>query len=206
MRFKRANPDNVIIIKTDDPTDSFEKLKNLLGETGYIKNLLIDYHANTFGENCRVEDPEVLNGMKDLAKSGFIGLGSQIYLGQCWAGGSEKFKQGNTQAYCKASDGATTYGGKTEAYSAGFKIFGDFGRMGWTLNFDDGGKPESDKPFHRQRGVAFYSSKLQKIVSMDISDDVVFKKDGSIHNKSTKTLDQNYEKYEKKKAKATKNP
>jgi hypothetical protein len=41
------------------------------------------------------------------------------------------FNQGYTKDICTWSDGATTYGGKTLAYAAGFLVKGDFARMGW---------------------------------------------------------------------------
>ena len=193
LKFAKKNPSSVIIIEADDPEKAINDLQIKLGSDGYVKNMLIDYHSGSFGKKS-INGKEAETAMKDLA-NGYIGLGSTIYLGNCWAGGDET-GQGHTVNYAQWSDKATVYGGKTEAKSAGFIVFGDFTRMSWALNFASGGKEgiaETEKKFAGQHGVSFYNSALRKIVSMDIKNTVKFNADGAINDKSPQSLQKRYE-------------
>jgi len=194
-KMERSNPGEVIVIESDNPEKAISDLKEKLGENGFVRNMLIDYHAGSFG-NYALNSSESRSAMKSLA-DGYIGNGSVIYLGNCWAGGAEK-DQGYTKSYAEWSDKATVYGGKTEAKSAGFKIFGDFTRMAWTLHFTPNGKSENvkeiEKKFAGQHGVSFYSTVFKTIVSVDIKKNVKFNTNGSIHGVSTSILQDTWEK------------
>ena len=194
QKFAKNNPNNVIIIEADDPEKAINDLQVKLGTDGYVKNMLIDYHAGSFGYKS-LNGKESERAMNDLA-NGYIGLGSNVYLGNCWAGGND-YNKDVTGDYSKWSDKTTVYGGKTEAKSAGFKLFGDFTRMSWTLNFTPGGKDaglkESEKKFAGQHGVSFYNPALKRIVSMDIKNTVKFNADGAINDTSPQTLQKRYE-------------
>jgi hypothetical protein len=62
----------------------------------------------------------------------------------------------------------------------------------------EGEKGENDRKLAGQRGVAFFSPALGKVVSMDIKDRVFFTKEGNIVDNAKKSLDDRYKEYHKK--------
>jgi RHS repeat-associated protein len=79
-KFEKANPNNTIIIETDDPNQALWTLPDKLGGDGYVKNLLIDYHSGSFG-SCSMGDGDVQKGLENLANNVMcIGKGSTEYI------------------------------------------------------------------------------------------------------------------------------
>lgn len=110
----------VKVITAGDAKEATDKIINKLGDNGYVKNLTIDYHAGTFGNQSLSSSTTELSRLS----GGYAGDASSCYLGQCWAVGNTALGRPDfTEAISEALDGATTYGNQAAASSISFALF-----------------------------------------------------------------------------------
>jgi hypothetical protein len=173
------------LIEAADEQDAATQIKNRCGTVGYIANLIIDFHKNSDeGEISPFSNESYNSGcakgaFRDLA-SQYIGIASNVYLGNCWAGGNSKVGGGErdlTLNTSQWSDGATSYGQQAAASSFGFLIFRTFyGPVfeSWAHNKAN----QSRKGWHT---VSYFEPQIKGIRSVEIKDRMKFSMDGTIH-------------------------
>jgi RHS repeat-associated protein len=111
------------VISAGNAKEATDKIINKLGANGYVKNLTIDYHAGTFGNQSLSSSTTELSRLA----GGYAGDVTTCYLGQCWAGGNTALGQTDyTGAISGALDGATTYGNQAAASSISFALSSHF--------------------------------------------------------------------------------
>jgi RHS repeat-associated protein len=111
------------VISAGNAKEATDKIINKLGDNGYVKNLTIDYHAGTFGNQSLSSSTTELSRLA----GGYAGDVTTCYLGQCWAGGNTALGRTDyTGAISGALDGATTYGNQAAASSISFALFSHF--------------------------------------------------------------------------------
>ncbi|WP_276504883.1 hypothetical protein [Terrimonas pollutisoli] len=111
------------VITASNAKEATDKIIGKLGDKGYVKNLTIDYHAGTFGNESLSSSTTELSRLA----GGYAGDATTCYLGQCWAGGNTASgAPDNTDDISNALDGATTYGNQAAASSISFALFSHF--------------------------------------------------------------------------------
>ena len=179
-RMERRGKGKMIVIEADDPNEALQQIKDKLGEDGYVKNIVFDYHRTERSFGCvSIESKEASVVFKELT-NGYAGVETTVYLGQCWAGGNDVQKN-LTEDISKQLDGATVYGHKAEASSFSFYFFGHFSRY---TGMKEGDYRNYDE--YKNVGkhvVSFYNPLLKKVVSVEILDKVKILNNGEIHSK-----------------------
>jgi hypothetical protein len=176
---ERRGDGKMIVIEADDPSEALELMKTKLGEDGYIQNMVIDYHrsSGSFG-NVPIEGVSAASFFSEL-KNGYAGIGTLVYLGQCWAGGNSK-QTNLTVNVSQQLDGATVYGHKSQASSLSFYFFGHFSRY---VPKKEGAYKETEE--YKNVGihvVSFYNPVLMRVSSVEIKDKIKILNNGQIHS------------------------
>ncbi len=120
----------VKVIEAENGTIAAKKIKDACGSDGYVKNLSINFHSDNFGNesttggNSLEEELAPGTPMASLT-NGYIGIGSNVLLGNCWAGGNSVNGQKNYVPYVSnAFDGAFTLGHQAAGSSFHFMFHG----------------------------------------------------------------------------------
>ncbi len=111
------------VVTAGNAKEATDKIINKLGDNGYVKNLTIDYHSNSFGGQSLSSSTTELSRLA----GGYAGTATTCYLGNCWAGGNTALGQTDyTGTISTALDGATTYGNQAAASSISFALSSHF--------------------------------------------------------------------------------
>ena len=193
------------IIQARNPAEMVAKMKEKLGEKGYVSNLTIDYHSGLMGEsswdpddageklhNSRdqkysnqytqqsnpLDGQDALDAFAELNK-GYAGWGTSIFLGNCWAGGnSAKQIPDYTSVISSQIDKAMVFGHQAAASTIGFVFRNTFNGPIYAPY----AKASNNKPF---RGI--YSMSVNGITTV-IRSKVTIHNNGRITTSNTTML------------------
>jgi len=111
------------VVAAGNAKEATDKIIDKLGDKGYVKNLTIDYHSNSFGNQSLSSSTTELSRLA----GGYAGTETTTYLGNCWAGGNAALGQTDyTGTISTALDGATVYGNQAAASSISFALSSHF--------------------------------------------------------------------------------
>jgi len=163
------------------------KVKDFLGEDGYINNMVIDYHRTEYDEMKKEGKDEFYTSLS----KGYSGTKTTVLLGMCWAGGAEinakEFRADLTGGISKLLDKATVYGLKTEANSVSFKLSGNFGVVNPAYLSGNNDWARHERGFESEWTVSRYNNASKKYTQEDIYKAVRLSLKGDIKATDVKT-------------------
>jgi len=191
-KMERKSGGGLKVIETDCAQDAVDQIKGSLKPDEYVKNITIDFHRSSgnfddaqFNDETNKSSYSIKTAFNDLA-NGYIGKGSNVYLGQCWAGGNEKLRIDNlSQRASEWLDGATTYGHQAAASSLSFFFNNHFSGAVYRTDY---GKTEANLARKGYHTISYFQPKLGYVVSVELKARVYIRNIGEIHLKSNVNL------------------
>lgn len=179
-KMERKSGGTLKVIEADNAQDAINQIKGSLSPEQYVQNLTIDFHRSSGPfDDPQFDDGSMQNAFTNLA-NGYIGKGSNVYLGMCWAGGNSDPGVAMNNLTERASnwlDGATTYGHQAAASSVSFYLNNNFSGPVW----EDYGKTEGNLARRGYHTISYYDTKLKQVRSVEVKAKVYILNSGQIH-------------------------
>ncbi|MGD9492949.1 MAG: RHS repeat domain-containing protein [Bacteroidales bacterium] len=165
------------VIERDNVDLAVQDIIESLGQDEYVENLVIDFHRSNNLDN----NPFSNEGYEDGTVEFYLGILARkhagkettVYLGMCWSGGNEGFRQNDmTRRTSEWLGGATVIGHQAEASSLSFVLFNHF--SGFT-NYDK--RNTSVKGINT---VSYYDEKIGQVRTVEVRAKAIISAKGSI--------------------------